>query len=164
MQWRFESVSRQQHEVCQHLTMPKLKWPAETLKTYSCAKLIVTLAYPYFPLGLLSFWLWICLRLWKHWRLYSRQQPLLLKHIPIPLSVLDLAICLTCVWLFTFYPPLRCLFLEASKVFSFCLKFTFTWVQTRSVKTFNLQIWDSLLRKRPSISIWRLVIYMRHQN
>lgn len=68
--WRFESVSQKQYEVCQHLTVSKLKWPAENLKTYSHTKLIVTLTYPYFPLGLLSFWCWKCHKLWKHWRVF----------------------------------------------------------------------------------------------
>lgn len=35
--------------------MPKLMCPAETLKTYSHAKLIVTFRYPYFPLGFVFF-------------------------------------------------------------------------------------------------------------
>lgn len=147
--------------MCQHLTLPKLKWPAENLKTYSHAKLIVTLCI------LTS--LWDCIlfdveNVSSYGRLFFRQQPLLLKYIPIPLKVLNLAICLTSIWLFTFYPPLRYFFLEASKVFSFCLKFTFTWLPSRSVKTFNLQIWNSLLILRPSICIWWLVIYIRHQN
>lgn len=77
---------------CQHLTFPELMRAVETLETYFHAKLIVTFRY-FYLWGLFSSWLWKCLKLWKYWRLYSKQQPLLLKYIPAPLMVLDLPIC-----------------------------------------------------------------------